>query len=102
MLAHTLAVLGLVGYAFEVYRTVRNFNVHRGGLVGAAIESSAAHMAMAVLLACIALFGLGGLDAVPGYVGPIALLISLAYFVAAFRHRQRRARNRQEKTSATR
>jgi len=94
MIAHVLSVLGLAVYAHEVYRTIQNFGVRRRGLAGAAVANPAAHMGMAILLACLAWFWLGTLPAVPVYVGPIAALISLVYLGAACRFWWQQSRRR--------
>jgi len=94
MIAHVLSVLGLAVYAHEVYRTIQNFGVRRRGLAGAAVANPAAHMGMAILLACLAWFWLGTLPAVPVYVGPIAALISLVYLGAACRFLWQQSRRR--------
>lgn len=99
LLKHGLAIFALLGFAFEVYRTIQNFGKSRGGIAGGVVELPAAHMVLALLLGCVGLFVVGPLSPVPNYVGPLTFGISMVYFVAALRHRQRRSRVRRERNA---
>jgi hypothetical protein len=90
MLNHALAILVLVVYAVEVYRTVQRFGVRRRGVVGGVAGAPRMHMLMAVVMAVVFLTVATSLAAVPFYVGPAGVVINLVYLVLAVRYARRR------------
>lgn len=96
MLSHVIAVLGLLLYGFEVYRTVERFGAVRTGMAGMVVGLPKAHMALALLLLGLSAF-LASVAQVPIYVGPAGAAISVVYLFAAARFRRRQKAERERK-----